>query len=160
MPRTGISTSQENHPHGRHRTSHCGLVIASANRSVPVGHCAALSAARPRRVVRLGVLQPGRGDGDHASRHGTTLALAERIPRARDRFDSPRVSGSHEELRLADRAACTRVGVGCRHDCRSPGHIKETILAVVDNQDNRIKAARSDYSSDIEAKIALRLYRG
>ena len=32
-------------------TSHCGLVIASGNRSVSMGHCSALSAARSRCLV-------------------------------------------------------------------------------------------------------------
>jgi hypothetical protein len=80
------------------------LAIASGNRSVPVGHCSALPPARSRRLVRLGVLQPGRGDGDPASHHSATLTLAERIRRARHRFDSPRVSGSHRDLQRAPSA--------------------------------------------------------
>jgi hypothetical protein len=99
-----LTRSQKDHSHGRYRASHGGLALASGNRSVPVGHCSALSAARSGRVVRLGVLQPGRGDGDHRSRHGTTLTLAERICRTRHRFDSPRVSGSHRDLQRAPSA--------------------------------------------------------
>ena len=35
--------------------------------------------------------KPTRSDGDHGGHHGATLTLAERLRRARDRFDSPRV---------------------------------------------------------------------
>ena len=84
--------SQEYPTHGRHRASHRSLALPPGNRSVSVGHCSALSASRSRCVVRLGILQPDRGNGDQGSHHRATLALAERIRRARDRFDSPRVS--------------------------------------------------------------------
>jgi len=40
----------------------------------------------------------GRGDGHHGSDHVTTLALAERMRRARHRLDSPLVSRSHRYL--------------------------------------------------------------
>jgi len=43
--------SQENHSHGRRRASHRGLVIASGHRSVPLEHCSAIPAARPRCLV-------------------------------------------------------------------------------------------------------------
>jgi hypothetical protein len=55
--------------------SHRGLALAPGSGSVPVGHCSALSAARPRRVVRIAFLQPRRGDGNHRDRHGSALAL-------------------------------------------------------------------------------------
>ena len=80
------------------------LAIASGNRSVPVGHCSALSAARSRRLVWRRLPQAGRCDGDHGSRHRATLTLAERIRRARDRFDSPRVSRLHRDLQRAPSA--------------------------------------------------------
>jgi hypothetical protein len=46
----------------------------------------------------------GRGDGDHGSRHGTTLTLAERILRTRDQFDSPGMSRPHRDLQRAPSA--------------------------------------------------------
>ena len=64
----------------------------------PVGHRSALSAARSRRVVWLGVSEPGRSDGHYGSHHGATLTLAERICRARDRLDTSRVFRSHRDL--------------------------------------------------------------
>src|SRR5712692_7740591 len=88
--------SQEYRTHGRHRTSHCGLVIASGNRSVSMGHCSAISAARSRCLVWSALPQ-----ANHRSRHGATLTLAERLRRARDRFDSPRMPGSHGDLQRA-----------------------------------------------------------
>ena len=59
---------------------------------------APLLAARSRRVVWRVLPQPGRSDGDHGGHHGATLTLAERLRRARDRFDSPRVFGSPRDL--------------------------------------------------------------
>src|ERR1019366_8737431 len=49
--------------------------------------------------------QPDRSDGHHGDNHGATLTLAERLRRARDRFDSPRMSGSHRDLQRAPFAA-------------------------------------------------------
>ena len=92
--------SQEYRTHGRHRTSHCGLVIASGNRSVSMGHCSAISAARSRCLVWSALPQ-----ANHRSRHGATLTLAERLRRARDRFDSPRMPGSHSDLQRAPSAS-------------------------------------------------------
>jgi len=42
-----------------------------------VGHRATLPAARPRRIVWLGLPLPGRSDGHNGGRDGTTLTLAE-----------------------------------------------------------------------------------
>ncbi len=85
-------------------TSHCGLVIASGNRSVSMGHCSALSAARSRCLVWPALPQASRPDGDHRSHHGTTLTFAERLHRTRDRFDPPRVFGPHRDLQQAPSA--------------------------------------------------------
>jgi hypothetical protein len=38
--------SQEDPSHGRHRASHRALALPPGNRSIPMGHCSALSAAR------------------------------------------------------------------------------------------------------------------
>src|SRR6266851_4272037 len=85
-------------------TSHCGLVIASGNRSVSMGHCSALSAARPRCLVWPALPQASRPDGDHRSHHGTTVTFAERLHRTRDRFDPSRVFGPHRDLQQAPSA--------------------------------------------------------
>ena len=69
-----------------------------------MGHRSALSAARSRCLVRLGVVQTGRCDGDHRSRHGTTITLAERIRRARYWFDPSRMSRPHRDLQRAPSA--------------------------------------------------------
>src|SRR5271166_3768856 len=68
--------------------------LTPGNRSVSIGDRSALSAPRPRLVVRFGVLQPGQGNGHHPSRHGTAITLAEPLRRAGHRLASPRVSGS------------------------------------------------------------------
>jgi hypothetical protein len=59
----------------------------------------------PRYLLRdrdasfgLRLSQPGRSDGHPGGHHGATLTLAERLCRARDRFDSPRMFGSHPDL--------------------------------------------------------------
>ena len=96
--------SQEYRTHRRHRASDRSLALAPSNRSVPVGHGSALPAARSRRVVWRVLPQPSRSDGDHGGHHGATLTLAERLRRARDRFDSSRVFGSHRDLQRAPSA--------------------------------------------------------
>jgi hypothetical protein len=84
-----------------HAASDRRLAIVSGNRSLPVGHCSALSAARSRRLVWPALPQASRCDGNHSSRHGATFTLAERIRRARHRFASSRMSGSHRDLQRA-----------------------------------------------------------
>jgi hypothetical protein len=71
----------------------------------PWGQGAPVSAARPRRIVWRVLLQPGGSDGNHGGHHGATITLAERVRRARDRFDSPRVFGSHRDLQRAPSAS-------------------------------------------------------
>ena len=80
------------------------LAVAPADRSVPVGHCSALSAARSRRGIWLLLLQPGRGDRHQASHYGTTITLAERLRRARDRVDPSRMYRPHRDLQRAPSA--------------------------------------------------------
>ncbi len=52
------SRSQEDHARGCHRASDRSLALAPGNRSIPLGHGSALSAARPRRIVWLGLPEP------------------------------------------------------------------------------------------------------
>jgi hypothetical protein len=66
----------------------------------------------PRYLLRdrdasfwLGLSPPGRSDGHHGGHHGATLTLVERLCRARNRFDSPRMFGSHRDLQRAPSAA-------------------------------------------------------
>jgi hypothetical protein len=92
------------HSHGRHRACHRRLALASANRSLPVGHCSALSATRSRCLVWPELPQASRRYGDHGSHHGTMLTLAECIRRTRDRFDSPGVFRPHRDLQRAPSA--------------------------------------------------------
>jgi hypothetical protein len=45
--------------------------------------------------------RPGRGDGNHGSHHGATITLAERLRRARNRFDPGRMSRPPGDLQRA-----------------------------------------------------------
>ena len=60
---------------------------------------------RDRDASYAALPQASRCDGDHGSHHGPTLSLAERLHRARDRFDPSRVPGSHRDLQRASSAS-------------------------------------------------------
>jgi hypothetical protein len=55
--------------------------------------------------------QASRGDGDHRSRHSATFTLAERKRRARHRFASSRMSGSHRDLQRAPSAPRQHISI-------------------------------------------------
>jgi putative transposase len=71
-----------------------------------------------------------RSDGHHGGHHGATLTLVERLCRARNRFDSPRMFGSHRDLQRAPTAARpvlvyrllppTRTHLSLDKDCPDP----------------------------------------
>jgi hypothetical protein len=87
-----------------HRASDRSLALAPSDRSLSVGHGAPVFAARPRRIVWLGVSQSSRSNEHHGSHHGTAITLAERLRRARERIDTARVSGSPRDLQRASSA--------------------------------------------------------